>query len=164
MSLVTPDIGLLFWMMLSFAIVLFFLKKFAWKPILAALHAREESIDSALKASKEAKEEIAKLKASNEDLLREARSERDAMLKEAKEIKDKIITGAENEAKTKADAIVAKALEDIGNEKKAAMAELKGQVASISLEIAEKVLRQKLSDSKEQTALVDSLVKEINLS
>lgn len=164
MSLVTPDIGLLFWMMLSFAIVLFLLKKFAWKPILAALHAREESIDSALKASKEAKEEIAKLKASNEDLLREARSERDAMLKEAKEIKDKIITGAENEAKTKADAIVAKALEDIGNEKKAAMAELKGQVASISLEIAEKVLRQKLSDSKEQTALVDSLVKEINLS
>jgi len=151
-------------MMLSFVIVLLLLKKYAWKPILEALHSRGESIESALQAAKEAKEEMARLKASNDDLLKEARFERDAMLKEAKEIKDKIIGQAEGEAKTKADAIVAKAVEDIEMEKKAAMTELKGQVASISLEIAEKVLRHKLSDSKEQVALVDSLVKEIHLS
>lgn len=164
MSLVTPDIGLLFWMLLSFSIVLFLLKKYAWKPILTALQSREDSIENALQAAKEAKEEMAKLKASNEDLLKEARFERDAMLKEAKTIQERIVGQAETEAKTKADAIMAKAIEEIGMEKKSAMAELKNQVANISLDIAEKVVRQKLSDSKEQSDLVDKLVKEINLS
>lgn len=164
MELITPDIGLLFWMTLSFLIVFMLLKKYAWKPILNGLKTREDNIESALRSAKEAKEEMARLKANNEDLLKEARNERDLMLKEAKEIKDKLISTAESEARVKADAIVAKAMDDIEMEKKAAVNELKNQVAAISLEIAEKVVRQKLGDQKAQSDLVDSLVKEINLS
>ena len=140
------------------------LKKYAWKPILNGLKQREDNIESALRSAKEAKEEMARLKANNEDLLKEARNERDLMLKEAKEIKDKLVSTAESEARVKADAIVAKAMEDIELEKKAAVNELKNQVAAFSLEIAEKVVRQKLGDQKAQSDLVDSLVKEINLS
>ncbi|MDA0714404.1 MAG: F0F1 ATP synthase subunit B [Bacteroidetes bacterium] len=164
MELITPSIGLLFWMTLSFLIVFMLLKKYAWKPILNGLKQREDNIESALRSAKEAKEEMARLKANNEDLLKEARNERDLMLKEAKEIKDKLVSTAESEARVKADAIVAKAMEDIELEKKAAVNELKNQVAAFSLEIAEKVVRQKLGDQKAQSDLVDSLVKEINLS
>ncbi len=164
MELITPSIGLLFWMTLSFLIVFMLLKKYAWKPILNGLKQREDNIESALRSAKEAKEEMARLKANNEDLLKEARNERDLMLKEAKEIKDKLVSTAESEARVKADAIVAKAMEDIELEKKAAVNELKNQVAALSLEIAEKVVRQKLGDQKAQSDLVDSLVKEINLS
>ena len=163
-GLLTPGIGLLFWMTVTFLIVLFLLKKFAWRPILDALHAREDSIESALAAAKEAQEEMARLQASNEDLLKEARNERDLMLKEAKEIREKTIATAASEAKEKADAILAKATADIHNEKLAAMTELKNQVAEISLSIAEEVLRKKLSNDDEQKALIDNLVKDINLS
>lgn len=163
-GLLDPSIGLLFWMSLSFLIVMFMLKKFAWKPILQGLRAREESISSALAAAKEAKEEMARLQASNQDLLKEARNERDKMLKEAKEIREKTIAKAEQEAKVKADAILARATAEIENEKLAAMTELKNQVADISLDIAEKVLRKKLSDDNAQKELIDDLVKDINLS
>jgi len=163
-GLLSPGIGLLFWMTLTFLIVLFLLKKLAWRPILDALHSREQSIESALEAAKEAKEEMARLQASNEDLLKEARNERDLMLKEAKEIREKTIAKAEQEAKEKADAILARATADIENEKLAAMTELKNQVGEISLNIAEQVLRKKLSDDNEQKALIDDLVKDINLS
>lgn len=163
-GILDPSIGLLFWMTLSFLIVMFLLKKFAWKPILEGLKTREEGIASALESAKAAKEEMARLKASNEDLLKEARAERDAMLKEAKEIREKTIATAAAEAKEKADAILAKATADIQNEKLAAMTELKNQVADISLNIAEQVLRDKLSDDSAQKSLVDKLVKDINLS
>jgi F-type H+-transporting ATPase subunit b len=163
-GLLSPGIGLLFWMTITFLIVLFLLKKMAWKPILEALHKREESIESALRSAKEAKEEMARLQASNQDLLKEARNERDKMLKEAKEIREKTIAKAEQEAKVKADAILARATAEIENEKLAAMTELKNQVASISLDIAEKVLRNKLSDDNAQKDLIDDLVKDINLS
>ncbi len=163
-GLLTPGIGLLFWMTVTFLIVLFLLKKFAWRPILDALHAREDSIESALAAAKEAKDELARLQASNEDLLKEARNERDLMLKEAKEIREKTIAKAASEAKETADAILAKATADIHHEKMAAMTELKNQVAEISLGIAEEVLRKKLSSDDEQKALIENLVKDINLS
>jgi F-type H+-transporting ATPase subunit b len=163
-GLLTPGIGLLFWMTVTFLIVLFLLKKFAWRPILDALHAREDSIESGFGAGKEAKEEMARLQASNEDLLKEARNERDLMLKEAKEIREKTIAKAASEAKETADAILAKATADIHNEKLAAMTELKNQVAEISLGIAEEVLRKKLSSDDEQRTLIENLVKDINLS
>jgi len=149
---------------LSFLIVFALLRKFAWGPILEGLRSREEGIASALDAAKEAKEEMARLQASNQDLLKEARAERDAMLKEAKEIREKTIASAEQDAKVKADAILAKATAEIQNEKNAAMADLKNQVATLSLDIAEKVLRSKLSDDSAQKTLVDDLVKDINLS
>lgn len=163
-GLLDPSIGLLFWMTLSFLIVMFLLKKFAWKPILEGLKTREEGIASALESAKAAKEEMARLQASNEDLLKEARAERDAMLKEAKEIRENTISRAESEAKEKADAIIAKATAEIENEKLAAMTELKNQVADISLGIAEQVLRKKLADDSEQKELMDKLVKDVNLS
>jgi F-type H+-transporting ATPase subunit b len=164
MELITPDIGLLFWMLLTFSIVLFILRKKAWGPIMSALSDREESIQGALDAAKEAKEEMARLQASNEDLLRAARDERDAMLKEAREMKTSIVSKAEAEAREKADLIVAKAMEDIQNEKKAAMTELKNQVAEISLDIAEKVIRKDLATDSAQKGLVDELIKDMKLS
>lgn len=163
-SLVEPDIGLLFWMLLAFTIVLILLRKYAWNPILKLLNDREKSIEEALDAAKRAKEEMANLQASNEELLKEARNERDILLKEAKETKNAIVAKAEEEAKSKAEAIVLKAKADIENEKLAAMNELKNQVATISLAIAEKVLRKELEDGNKQKALITDLVKDINLS
>jgi len=164
MDLITPDIGLLFWMTLAFLIVFFVLKAKAWGPILDALHAREDKIESALEAAKEAKEEMARLQASNEGLLLQAREERDAMLKEAREIKADIIAKAEATATQRAEGIAARAMEDIELQKKAVMTDLKNQVAEYSLNIAEKVIKKDLSADSAQTALIDELVKDINLS
>lgn len=163
-GLLDPQIGLVFWMTLSFLIVFFLLKKLAWKPILGALKEREDSIESALKSAEEAKEEMARLQASNEDLVKEARIERERLIKEAKEIRDNTIATAKDEAKAQADAIMDKARVDIEIEKKAAMAELKGQVAQFSLDIAEKILRKELENDSAQKDLVDELVKNIEMN
>ncbi|MEM7162984.1 MAG: F0F1 ATP synthase subunit B [Bacteroidota bacterium] len=164
LSLIEPEFGLFFWMLVVFLAVLFLLKKFAWGPILQGLKNREDSIENALESAKRAKEEMANLQASNEELIKEARAERDKLLREAKETRDSIVSKAESEAKEKAEAIVAKAKEDIQNEKLAAMSELKNQVANISLEIAEKVVRKKLDNDEEQKSLISDLVKDLNIN
>ena len=164
MGLVTPSLGLVFWTTLAFLIVLFLLKKFAWKPILESLKERENTIADALKAAENAKHEMAQLKASNEELLRKARDERDALMKEARDARDLIITEAKTKATQEADRIVAAARENIKNEKMAAVSELKNQVAVLSIEIAEKILRNELSKDEKQKALVNHLVEEINLN
>ncbi|MFT4661614.1 MAG: F-type H+-transporting ATPase subunit b [Patiriisocius sp.] len=164
MDLMSVSIGTIFWASLAFLIVLFLLKKMAWKPILDGLSAREKSIAEALESAKEAKEEMARLQASNEDLLKEARMEREALLKEAREMKNSIVAKAETEAKGKADGIVKKAMADIEQEKKAAMSELKTQVAEFSLQIAEKVVKKKLDSATEQMELVDSLMGDLKLN
>jgi F-type H+-transporting ATPase subunit b len=164
MELVKPEFGLIIWMSITFLTVLWILKKFAWKPILKALHEREESIENALNEAEKAKEEMASLQANNEKLLQEARIERDAMMKEAREIKDGIVADAKNLAKEEADKLVASARETIRNEKLAAISELKNQVATLSIEIAEKILKEQLSSDEKQKALVDNLVDDINLN
>ena len=164
MKLVTPDIGLLFWMLVSFGIVLFLLKKFAWKPILESLKTREESISEALNTAKKAKEEMASLKADNEKLIQQARAERDTMLKEARDTKDAIIAESKSKAQAEANKIMANARETINTEKNAAIAELKNQVASMSIEIAEKILRQELSQDEKQKSLMENLMKDISLN
>lgn len=164
MKLVTPDIGLLFWMIVSFGIVLFLLKKFAWKPILASLKAREESISEALNTAKKAKEEMASLKADNEKLIQQARAERDAMLKEARDTKDAIIAESKSKAQAEANKIMASARETINTEKNAAIAELKNQVASMSIDIAEKILRQELSRDEKQKSLMENLMRDVSLN
>ncbi len=164
MKLVTPDIGLLFWMLVSFSIVLFLLKKYAWKPILNSLKEREESISDALNSAKKAKEEMASLKSDNERILAEARNERDKLLKEAREAKDAIINEAKVKATEEADRLMKIAREGIQNEKLAAITELKNQVANLSIEIAEKVIRQQLSTDEKQKALVADLLKEVKLN
>jgi|TARA_R110002111_G_scaffold61815_1_gene102812 F-type H+-transporting ATPase subunit b len=138
--------------------------KFAWKPILTSLNEREEGIQGALDAAEKAKREMANLQADNQKLLQEARLERETMLKEARELKSKMIADAEAEAKTQANKMIAQAQEAITSEKKAAMAELKSHVAGLSLEIAEKVVRNELSDKNKQLKLVEEMLGEATLN
>jgi F-type H+-transporting ATPase subunit b len=164
MDLITPDIGLLFWMLISFSIVLVILKKFAWKPILGALKEREDSIENSLSEARKAREEMALLKRQNEDLLKEAQHERDNMLKEARDTKSSIISEAKNKAKEEADKVLQQAREEITSEKKAAIDEIKSQVASLSIEIAERILKTELGEDKKQKVLIDNLLEEIKLN
>jgi len=164
MELVTPGIGLVFWMLVSFLIVLFLLKKYAWKPILSGLKSREESIENALNEAEKARAEMANLKSDNEALLKEARIERDAMLKEARDMRDNTVNEAKTKAKDEAEKIIAAAKEAINNEKLAAMTELKNQVANLSIQIAEKVIKGELSDETKQRTLVNNLLDEVKLN
>ena len=164
MELVIPSIGLIFWTSLVFIILLFLLGKFAWKPILKSVKERETKIETALEASEKAREEMAALKSLNEDLRKEALLERDTLLKEEREIKDKIVAEAKSTANEEGERIIEAAREVIKNEKMAAVTELKNQVATLSIEIAEKIVREKLSTDEKQKALVDGLVEEINLN
>lgn len=164
MDLMKPAFGLVFWMVVSFSIILFLLKKFAWGPILTSLTERENTIADALNTAQKAKEEMLALKAGNEKLLQEARNERDNLLKEAREAKEAIINEAKVKATESADKILASARENITNEKMAAITELKNYVASLSIEIAEKVLKQELADPNKQKALVESLLKDTKLN
>jgi F-type H+-transporting ATPase subunit b len=164
MELIKPQLGLIFWMTISFLTVLFILGKFAWPMILKSLKDREESIANALNAAKLAKEEMAALKSDNEKLIMQARAERDQMLKEARDTKDSIIAEAKNKATSEANRIMAQTRESINNEKMAAITELKNQVAAMSVEIAEKILRQELSNDDKQKNLMDNLIKDISLN
>ena len=159
-SLVQPAFGLIFWMALSFGIVLFLLGKFAWKPILSALHEREQSIEDAIGEARKAREEVAAMKAGNEELLQNARAEREQMLKEARDIRDREVAEAKERAKAEADALLARAREDIRNEKNAAIVEMKNKVGELSILVAERILRQKLDDKTAQQSLVDEVLKE----
>ena len=164
MELVKPSIGLIFWMAVSFSIILFLLKKFAWKPILGMIKEREESIENALAAAEKAKEEMKALQSNNERILAEARAERDALLKEAREMKDKMIAEAKTTATKEGERLLAIARENIQNEKMAAITELKNQVATLSIEIAEKILKSELSSDEKQKTLVNTLLKDVNLN
>jgi len=164
MGLVMPDTGLLIWMVITFLIVLMLLKKFAWKPILKMIKEREDSIDSALKSAERAKDEMRTLQSDNEKILAQARSERDAMMKEARDMKDSIVGEAKGKAKEEADKILAAAREAIQNEKMAAITELKNQVALLSIEIAEKILKHELSDENKQKELIGNLLKDVKLN
>lgn len=164
MNLVTPDFGLLFWMVLSFAILLFILKKFAWKPVLKMIKEREESIAKQLDSAKAAKEQMEQLTAENEKIMRQARAEREEMLRDAKATKDKIVAEAQDAAKIEADKIIAAARAEIQAEKDAAMAELSEKVGQISIEIAEKILRRELSTETKQGDYMKKLVASISLN
>ncbi len=164
MELVQPAFGLVFWMVLTFLIILFILKKFAWKPILKMIEEREHGIEKALRSADEAFENMRELKSSNEKILAEARVEREALLKDARETKDAIIAEAKTKAKQEADKLVAQARETINTEKLAAISELKAQVATLSIDIAEKILKEHLSSDEKQKTLVNNLVKEVTLN
>jgi F-type H+-transporting ATPase subunit b len=164
MDLVTPGLGLLFWMLVSFTVVLVLLKRFAWSPILSMIKEREDTIENALKSAEKAKEEMAMLTANNEKLLQEARNERDKMLKEAAATKEAIVNEARTKASDDASRIMAKAREEINNDKMAAIVELKNQVATLSIEIAEKILKTQLENSTAQKELVARELENIKLS
>ena len=164
MDLVTPDIGLIFWTTISFAILYFILAKFAWKPILGAVTEREKSIKDALSAAEKAKEEMANLKADNEKILNEAKLQRESLLKEAREIKSKIIADAESEATEKANKLIKSAKTAIENEKSAAMKELKNTVVDLSLDIAEKLLSKELADKSKQVENIQDILDKTKLN
>ncbi|HXC06257.1 MAG TPA: F0F1 ATP synthase subunit B [Bacteroidia bacterium] len=164
MELVKPTIGLLFWMLVSFGIIFWILKKFAWKPILGMLKEREDSISEALNSAEKAKKEMEALQSNNEKLLAEARNQRDIMLKEAREIREQMISEAKGAAQKEADKLLKGARESIQSEKNAAIAEMKSQVATLSIQIAEKILKEELSSSEKQKTLVKSLLNEVNLN
>lgn len=164
MDLLTPAIGLLFWQIVIFGVVVFFLGKFAWKPVVNGLKEREASIDSALRMAEETRAEMAKLKANNEQLLAEARAEKDRIIREAKNAADKLIADAKEKAIVEGNRIMADAREAITQEKVAMVAQMKKDVAALSIEIAEKVLRKELSDKKSQQDLVNDLIVDAKLN
>jgi F-type H+-transporting ATPase subunit b len=161
MDLITPGSGLVIWQIIGFGFLLVILLVFAWKPILAALDARELHIESALKAAELAKSEMANLKAENEKLLQEARIERDQILKTAHEASAKIIDEAKTTAVKEGQKMIESAKAVIENEKKAALNEVKNQVASLTLELTEKLIKNNLSTDAAQKALVDNMVRDL---
>ena len=164
MELVKPGIGLLFWMTLTFSIVLYILTKYAWKPIMKSIREREDSISNALNAAEEARRQMDALKSDNEKLLNEARAERDRMLKDAGDIRENIISQAKKSADEEFRKKVASASEEIEKQKLAAMNELKTQVASLAVDLAEKVLRSELSDRSKQESFINENLKSISLN
>ena len=158
------SLGLFFWQTLLFVILIFVLKKYAWKPILSAVEEREEGIKNALDSAKKAKEEMKNLNADNERILNEAKLERDSLLKEAREMKEKIINEAKESANHNAEKILTTAKEQIRNEKLKAITELKNEVANLSIEMAEKILKSELSDKKAQSEMIERTLKQKDLN
>lgn len=161
-SLTTPAVGTLFWSVLIFALFFIVLTKFAWKPILSAVKARDEMIKGSLESAENAREEMLKLQSDNEVILRKAREERENILKEARDIRDKIIDEAKGKATEEAERLIEKARTGIENEKNKALSEIHEQVATLSVDIASKLLGEKLKMGGEQDKLIDNYLKEID--
>lgn len=158
------SLGLFFWQLILFIGLVLLLKKFAWGPILKSVGEREDGIKDALEEAENARKEMQNLNADNARILKEARAERDELLKEAREMKDTIISEAKEEAQVQANKVVEQAQAIIQSEKQAAVADLKNQVAELSISIAEKVVRGELGDKKKQEKLVEDMLKEVTIS
>ncbi len=163
MQLTSPE-SLIFWTTIIFIVFFVLLAKFAWKPILGAVKSREESINNALASAEAARREMQNLTADNERILQEARMERDALLKEARDMKDKMIADSKHEAQVQGERMIEQAKAAIEAEKNSAMAELKSQVSSLSLEIAEKLLKEELSNKEAQAKLVERMLGDVKLN
>lgn len=164
MDILSVSWGTVFWTTIAFLIVAFILAKTAWRPILTSIREREDSIDSALNSAEKARQELSNLQASNEELLKEARAERDALMKDARETKDQILMEAKERATVEYDKIVASAKEAIESEKAAAISELKKQVADLSMNIAERVIREELKSDERQQQLIAKYLQEAKLN
>lgn len=163
-SLITPDLGLFFWTVVIFVILWLLLGKMAFGPIGRALRSREKSIEESLNKAEEARQEMARLSAENEQILQEAREERSKMLKEAKDAATKMVEDAKAKASEEGAKIIADAKEEIETSKKAAMAEVKNEVAMLSLSIAEDILRKELGKDKAQEEYITKLVNETQIN
>lgn len=156
--------GLFFWQAIILIVLIVLLVKFAWKPIMTSITEREAGIAAAIAAAEAARKEMQNLQADNERILQEARAERDTMMKEAREIKEKMIADAKTEAQVQGEKMIEQAKASIESEKNAAMAELKEQVSVLSVEIAEKLLKNQLSDPAAQTILVEKMLDDVKLN
>lgn len=164
MDLLTPDVGLLIWNLIAFVILIWILRKFAWKPILNSLKNRESGIADSLATAEKVKAEMAQLKSDNERLLAEAREERAKILKEARETKDKIIDEAREKAKADAAKILADTQAAIEQRKMAAIIEVKNLVGNLVIDVSEKILRRELSNKDEQEKHIMKLANEVKLN
>lgn len=164
MSLLTPDFGLLIWTLLAFLIVFFILKKYAWKPILKSLKQRENTIAESLATAERVRAEMAQLQSENEALLAKAREERAQMLREAREMKDRIVNEAKEQAKAEANKIISDAQQAIESQKMAALTEVKNQVGTLVIDVAEKILRRTLNNKEEQESYIRQLANEVKLN
>ena len=164
MELVTPDFGLFFWMLITFFIVMLILKRFAWKPILQALKQREMFINESLTSAKEAREEFEQLKKDNQKIIEKTKLERDTLLKDAKHSAQDIIDEAKDKASKEADKLIEQARKNIENQKIDALNQIRTQIAELSVEIAEKLIKKELSEDKEQEKLVNSMLKDFKLN
>ncbi len=163
-SLTTPAVGTLIWSALIFGLFFIILSKFAWKPILSAVKARDEMIRSSLESAEKAREEMLKLQSNNEAILRKAREEREGILKEAREVRDKLIAEAKGKAAEEAEKLVEKARAGIESEKRIALAEIREQVANLSVDIASRLIGERLKQTGEQEKLIDNYLKEIDFN
>jgi len=164
MELIKPDFGLFFWMLASFGIVLLVLRTFAWRPILNSLKEREKTIQERLDVARKAKKELAEIEFGNERIIALAKTERHNMLKEAQETKDQIIDEAKEEARKEANKILQQSQQRIKEQKKEAEAQIKNQIANLSVDIAEKIIKEKLSGDQKQKDYINTLVNEININ
>jgi F-type H+-transporting ATPase subunit b len=164
MELVQPGIGLIFWMTIAFSLLLWILAKFAWKPIMKGLKEREQTIEEALNTANKTREEMKELKFSNELLLKEAKEERDLILRDARKVKESIIESARIKANEEGNRIIENAREAIQNEKLAAIHDMKNQLALLSIEIAEKIIKKELSGKDQQKEFIQRLIDEVNVN
>ena len=164
MELIKPDFGLVFWMLISFGMVLLILRTFAWRPILNALKDREKTIQERLDVARKAKKELAEIEFGNERIIALAKTERHNMLKDAQETKNRIIEEAKEEARKEANKILQQSKQRIEEQKKEAEAQIKNQIANLSLDIAEKVIKEKLSGDQKQKEYINTLVDEITIN
>ena len=164
MDLLTPELGLFFWTLLAFLIVFLILKKFAWKPILQSLGERERGIADSIASADRVRKEMAAMQSENEKMMQQAREERTAMLKEAKEMKDRIVNEAKDQAKIEANKIIVDAQQQINQQKMAAMTDMKNQIGTMAVEVAEKILRKQLAGTEAQNNYADLLAQDIKLN
>lgn len=164
MDLLLPEFGLFFWTLIAFVIGFLLLKKFAWGPILEALNEREKNIADSITSAEKVRNEMATMKSEHEVLLNQAREERTLMLKEAKETKERIINEAKDAAKEEANKIMAETRQQIEFQKNAAIIDVKNQIGTLVIEVAEKVLRKELSNKEEQNKYINTLAQEIKLN
>lgn len=164
MELLTPDLGYFFWALIIFLVLLFILRKYAWKPIIKMLNEREQNIEGAIAQAEKVKAEMAQMQSENEALLVKAREERSQLLKEAREAKDKIINEAKEQAKTEAGKIIAEAQVAINAQKMAAITDVKNEVGQLVVEVSEKILKHELSTQEKQESQINALISGMKLN
>ena len=164
MGILTPDPGLVFWTSLTFILLLLILRRYAWKPILRALKVREEFIEFSLKDAEQAKEEIRKMSETRKQMMDTARLEREGLIREARELKNEIVEEARAAAKVEASKIVEKAREQIERERKEAVANIRQQVGLMSLEIAEKILKEELVSDEKQQSVIEKYLQQVDFN
>ena len=163
MNLVTPDFGLIFWTSIVFIILLLILKKFAWKPIIENVDARNTKIKNALMSAEEAEKRMINLHSKNDEIIKKTLLERDNLIKEAKEISNKIISDAKNEGNKKKEQIIKNANEKIKNDEAALKADFNNQVGMLSIEIAKKILSKELSEQNTHQNLITDMIKNMKI-